>query len=81
MLLKQFSSSFNQIFVPVRFARSFRGLRDRMKEQELIPFSEQDQAFNRLLYFFKRIWINLFFLRSGDKRWTFKAYTYNRRTN
>lgn len=63
MFFKQFIQVFNQTKVPVRFKRSFRGLKERMEEDGLIPFSEDDQAFNRL--FFKRKKKNKLFFRFG----------------
>ncbi|KAF7634526.1 hypothetical protein Mgra_00006098 [Meloidogyne graminicola] len=55
MFFKQFIQVFNQNKVPVRFKRSFRGLKERMEEDGLIPFSEDDQAFNRLAGLLKPI--------------------------
>jgi len=50
MFFKQFIAAFNQNIIPVRYERSFRGLKKLMERQGLVPFSEDDQAFNRLFF-------------------------------
>jgi len=57
MFFKQFIAAFNQNIIPVRYERSFRGLKKLMERQGLVPFSEDDQAFNRL-FFFENFWNN-----------------------